>query len=104
MPISTYDLYEASYYLLHGCELETVEALRLGREVRCRMSFSGPRLEALQVTYLGGQAEANLFAFRRVYAHLSAVILKAKRKAQNRLKNGGQIPVLGPEGSPREIL
>ena len=89
MGVSTCDLYEGSYYLLRGCELQSVEALRLDGELRCRMSFEGQELPALQVTYLQGQAAANLFAFRRAYSQLSSIVLRAKRKAREERRGGG---------------
>ena len=103
MSVATCDLYEGTYYLLHGCELETIEALKVDGRLLCRMTFSGLELAHLQVTYLQGSAEANLFRFRRAYSQLSSAVLKAKRKAQNRLKNGEGIPVLDQDGPTRGI-
>jgi len=90
MEISTCDLYEGSYYLLKGCELEAIEGLRLNGTLTCRMSFTGDRLEALQLVYLQGRAEANLFEFRRTYGQLSSLVLKAKKKFKNQLKQQAQ--------------
>ena len=86
MEVATCDLYEGSYYLLNGCELEAIEGLRLNGELTCRMSFAGPKLEALQLVYLQGRAEANLFEFRRTYGQLSSLVLRAKKKFKNQLK------------------
>ena len=89
MEVTTCDLYEGSYYLLNGCELEAIEGLKVNGSVTCRLTLSGVNLNTLQLTYLQGQAEANLFGFRRTYGQLSALVQKAKKKFQNQLKQQG---------------
>lgn len=86
MEVTTCDLYEGAFYLLNGCELEAIEGLKVNGSVTCRMSFSGVNLNTLQLTYLHGRAEANLFRFRRTYSQLSALVQKAKKKLKSRLK------------------
>lgn len=90
MAVTTCDLYEGAYYLLNDCELEAIEGLKLGGELTCRMSFSGPEIEALQLVYLQGRPVANLFAFRRAYGQLSSLILRARKKFKNQLKQEAQ--------------
>ena len=75
--VSTFDLYEGSYYLLGGCELEAIEGVKVNGALTCRMSFTGENLAQLQLSYLNGQASANLFEFRRTYSHLSSQIGRA---------------------------
>ena len=87
MVVTTCDLYEGTFYLLGGCELEAIEGLKLNGSITCRLSFSGHNLEMLQLTYLQGSAEANLFRFRRTYTHLTSLVQKAKKKAKNELAN-----------------
>lgn len=89
MEVTTCDLYEGSYYLLNGCELEAIEGLKVNGSVTCRLTLSGVSLNTLQLTYLQGQAEANLFRFRRTYGQLSALVQKAKKKFKNQLKQQG---------------
>jgi hypothetical protein len=60
MSVTTCDLYEGAYYLLNGCELEAIEGLNVAGELTCRMSFSGRRLEALQLVYLQGPARKRI--------------------------------------------
>jgi len=88
--VTTFDLYEGSYYLLGGCELEAIEGLKVNGTLTCRMSFTGEKLVQLQLSYLNGQASANLFEFRRTYSQLSSLVLKAKKKLRNQLKQGIQ--------------
>lgn len=84
--VTTCDLYEGAFYLLGGCELEAIEGLRVDGQMTCRMSFTGSRLEALQLVYLQGRASANLFEFRRTYSQLASLVQKAKKKFKNQLK------------------
>ena len=84
--VSTCDLYEGTYYLLNGCELEAIEGLKVNGAITCRLTFSGDELNRLQLSYLQGQAGANLFEFRRAYSQLSSLVLKAKKKFRNQLK------------------
>ena len=91
MGISTADLYEASYYLVNGCELVEITAHACDGTIRCRMTFGGPEIDQLQVTYLHGEAACNLFAFRRAYAELSSALARAKKQAKAELSRGGRI-------------
>ena len=84
--VSTCDLYEGTYYLLNGCELEAIEGLKVNGAITCRLTLSGDELNRLQLSYLQGQAGANLFEFRRAYSQLSSLVLKAKKKFRNQLK------------------
>ena len=80
MEITTCDLYEGTFYLLNNCELVEIEGLKLGGQVTCRMIIKGPVLHDLQLSYLRGEASANLFKFRRTYSQLQNLIQKAKKK------------------------
>jgi hypothetical protein len=88
--VRTFDLYEGAYYLLNGCELEAIEGLKVNGQLSCRMSFSGSELAVLQLTYLQGEATANLFAFRRTYSQLASLVGKAKRKLKSELNEQKQ--------------
>ena len=88
MGIETSDLYEASFYLVNGCALTAITAHPTGGAIRCRMTFTGAGIEALQVTYLHGHAAANLFAFRRAYAELASALGRAKKQAKAASRGG----------------
>lgn len=88
--VTTCDLYEGSYYLLNGCELEAIEGLKVNGSVTCRLTVTGESLAHLQYEYLQGKAQANLFQFRRAYSQLSSLVLKAKKKFKNQLKQESQ--------------
>ncbi len=101
MAVTTYDLYEGSYYLLGSCELDAIEGRKLNGEITCRMSFTGENLAQLQLSYLNGQASANLFEFRRTYSQLSSLVLRAKKKFKNQLKQQESPQQQGGEAWPR---
>ena len=84
--ISTTDLYEATFYLLGGCELLGIEATRVNGGVSCRLSFSGAQLSELQAEYFAGRAKVPLFPFRRMYGQVNALVYSAKKKAKGQLR------------------
>lgn len=84
--ITTTDLYEATFYLLGGCELLGVEATRVNGGIACRLSFSGTRLSELQAEYFGGRAKVSLFPFRRTFGQVNALVYSAKKKAKSQLR------------------
>ena len=88
--VSTTDLYESTYYLMGGCELEGIEAQRLNGTISCRLTFSGERLPELQREYFAGRATVLLLHFRRAFGQINAIVGKAKKKAKNRLAGGGE--------------
>ena len=73
-PISTTDLYEGTYYLLSGCELVAIEALRVNGSITCRLSFDGECLQRLQLEYFNGKAQVALFEFRRAFGQINALV------------------------------
>lgn len=91
--VTTFDLYEGSFYLLNGCELEAIEGLKINGALTCQLTVTGANLAHLQYKYLQGQAQANLFQFRRTYSHLNALVQKAKKKFKSQLN---QEPRLNP--------
>ncbi len=84
--ITTTDLYEATFYLLGGCELLGIEATRVNGGIACRLSFSGSRLEELQSEYFAGKARVPLFPFRRAFGQINALVYSAKKKAKSQLR------------------
>jgi hypothetical protein len=84
--VVTTDLYESSYYLLGGCELEGIEAARLNGSICCSLTFRGERLAELEKEYFSGTATVPLFAFRRAFGQINALVWTAKKKARARLR------------------
>ena len=77
-PVTTTDLYESCYYLLSGCELASIECIK----ITCRMSFRGQNIASLQLEYFHGRAEAKLFDFRRTFGQVYALVTNEKKKAK----------------------
>ena len=84
--ICTTDLYEATFYLLGGCELLGIEATRVNGGLACRLSISGSRLSELQAEYFAGRARVPLFPFRRTFGQVNALVYSAKKKAKGQLR------------------
>jgi hypothetical protein len=84
--ISTTDLYEATFYLLGGCELLGIEASRVNGAITCRLTFGGARLAELQSEYFAGRAKVALFPFRRAFGQVNALVYAAKKKAKGQLR------------------
>ncbi len=84
--ITTTDLYEATFYLLGGCELLGIEASRVNGGISCSLSFGGARLSELQAEYFGGRAKVSLFPFRRAFGQINALVYSAKKKAKSQLR------------------
>ena len=81
-PVTTTDLYESCYYLLNGCELASIECIKINGKITCRMSFRGENIASLQLEYFHGRAEANLFDFRRTFGQMYALVTNEKKKAK----------------------
>ncbi len=84
--VSTTDLYESTFYLLGGCELVSIEAERIDGSINCRLTFKGDTLAKLQLEYFAGKAKVPLFAFRRAFGQVNALVYSAKKKAKNQLR------------------
>ena len=95
--VITTDLYESTYYLLAGCELESIEGLRINGKITCRFSFRSPRIPQLQMEYFHGGAEVNLLQFRRAYGQINALVRSAKKKAKAELTRSP----IRQEGGPK---
>jgi hypothetical protein len=93
--ISTFDLYEATYFTLNGCELETIEGLKANGKVACKLTFRGENLPTLQIQYLNGDAMVNLFQFRRAFGQLNAWVNTTRKKFKNQLKQQKQTATQG---------
>ena len=89
--VTTTDLYEATFYLLGGCELLGIEATRVDGSIACRLSFRGVKLEELQSEYFAGRAKVSLFSFRRAFGQINALVYSAKKKAKSQLRQSQPI-------------
>ena len=73
------DLYEAAYLILSGCTIEEVSCIPVSESLSCRLSFSGPGLEAAQETFYAKKAVVNLHAFRSAYGQVNTYVHQAKK-------------------------
>ena len=93
--VSTRDIYEAAYLLLSGAELTEIEGTTVNGKIICNLIFTGEDIASLQLTYLNGEAEANILNLRRMVGQVNAWIHSSKRKFKNQLENnlsqGGEL-------------
>jgi hypothetical protein len=87
--VSTTDLYEGTYYLLHGCELVYIEGVPINGSITCKLTFQGEPLSRLQLEYFSGKANVPLFEFRRTFGQVNALVREAKKKAKGQYRQGG---------------
>jgi hypothetical protein len=96
--IQTSDIYEAVYYLICGknTSLSSIEGATVNGEINCKLIIEGEDLPELQSKYFRGEAEINLFKFRRGYAQVINWLSEAKKKIKKKLAikaadNGGAL-------------
>ena len=87
--VTTTDLYEASYYLLNGCNINCIACLPVNGKDLSQFTFIGEQLPELQLKYFQGEAEVNLIKFRRTYAQVNAFSYDARKKWRQQQKAGG---------------
>lgn len=90
--VSTTDLYESTFYLMGGCELVSIEAERMDGSITCRLTFTGKKLGELQLEYFAGKAHVPLFAFRRTFGQVNALVYSARKKARGQLRQAESDP------------
>jgi len=73
------DLYQASYLIVKGCTLDSIECIPTGGSISCRMTFSGPELPSAQDEYFAHAAVVNLYAFRSAYNQVNSYVHQAKK-------------------------
>ena len=86
------DMYQATWFLINGCELKSVECIPLGGQLACRLTFAGDKLEILQEKYFTREAACNLFSFRQGYNQINSFVHQAKKsfnQKQRELKRAG---------------
>ncbi len=86
--VTTADLYEASYYIINECSIQTIQCTKVNGKVSCHFTFEGANLGPLQVAYFRGEVEVNLLQFRRAYSQINSYAYEAKKKQrkEERLK------------------
>jgi hypothetical protein len=88
------DLYQASYFLMNGCELIGVECIPTGGVLCCRIGFRGEGLGKLSAQWFEKRAVANLWVFRNAYNQINSYVHQAKRNykdAPRRRAEGGSL-------------
>jgi hypothetical protein len=85
------DLYQASYYILNGCELVGVECIPTGNSTSCQIGVRGSNLAGLEESWFGKKAAANLWAFRNAYSQINSHVQQAKRSFEFGRRQGGRV-------------
>jgi hypothetical protein len=85
------DLYQASYYLLSGCQIMGIECIPAGTGTSCRIVIRGRDLERLEQAWFEKSAVVNLWAFRTAYTEINSHIQNAKRSFQLTRRFGGEV-------------
>jgi hypothetical protein len=73
------DLYQASFYVLNGCEITSVQCIPSGMATSCQMMVEGRDLTDLAQIWFEKRAVANLASFRQAYNHVYNLCQQAKR-------------------------
>ena len=73
------DLYQASYYLLNGCEIISVACIPTGGTSSCQIVLQGSNLTDLAQAWFEKKAVANLWTFRNAYSQVNSHVQQAKR-------------------------
>lgn len=78
---ATRDLYEAVWYYLNGCRIETIQCLEVAaKKPQCFFTFHGANVTALQLAYVRQEATVNVWQFRKAYAELTDLVADAKKR------------------------
>lgn len=73
------DLYQASYYLMNGCEILAVDCIPTGNTSSCQIALQGANLTDLAQAWFEKKAVANLWTFRNAYSQVNSHVQQAKR-------------------------
>ncbi len=89
--ISTHDNYEVTFYLLHGCNVDTIHALPVhDGSYKCMCTVAGDeKLQQLQQAYYNNPS-VNLTDFRHTLHRVNSLIGKARKDAYQKSKQGGR--------------
>ena len=85
---SVTDLYQASYYLLSGCEILGVDCIPTGKAFSCQITLSGENLTDLSQNWFDKKAVVNLWAFRNAYTQINSHVQQAKRSFESSSRKG----------------
>jgi len=84
------DIYQASYYLLSGCEVTGIECNPSGsKNLVCTLYFQGINLVSLKDSWFSKRAMVNLASFRTAYGQVHEIIDQAKKEYAR--VQGGQV-------------
>jgi hypothetical protein len=78
--ISSNDFYEAAFYILNGCKLKEIANNQVNGKVVCNLIVTGENISQLQLTYLNGEAEANILELRRLLGQIKVWVHDSKKK------------------------
>lgn len=84
------DLYQASYYLVSGCEILKVECIQAGTGTSCRIIVRGHELARLAAAWFDRTAVVNLWTFRNAYSEINSHVQQAKRSYELTRRFGRQ--------------
>ena len=87
--ITTSDAWEAAYMILHGAHLDDIESMQVNSRIICRMILSGKDITKLQLTYLNGEAEANVLKMRSMVGQVKTWMYAAKKKIKQQAGTQG---------------
>ena len=84
--ITTSDAWEAAYMIVHGAHLDEIEGMHTNNRIICRMILSGENITKLQLTYLNGEADANVLKMRSMVGQIKTWMYAAKKKFKSQLE------------------
>jgi hypothetical protein len=74
------DYYEAAFLLLNQCRLVSFESKLAGSRIICEFTLSGSDISRKHLTYLNGEAEANILNLRRMVHQIQIWAYSAKKQ------------------------
>ena len=74
------DYYEVAFLLLNQCRLVRIESKQACSRIICDFTLSGPDISQKHLSYLNGEAEANILNLRRLVQQIQIWAYTAKKK------------------------
>lgn len=87
--ITTSDAWEAAYMIIHGAHLDDIEGMQVNNRIICRMILSGKNITKLQLTYLNGEANANVLKMRSMVGQVKTWLYAEKKKIKQQVETQG---------------
>lgn len=78
--VSTFDLFEAAYYITRGLRLTRIEMMEEGGRPSGKLYFRGRGAEELQSEYVNGRASAGVRALKSALSHIKDLVFRARRE------------------------